>query len=301
MSQTTSIETILLDLMHSQEALRLELQRVASLYEIQARELSALKERLSANSESNYTLASLRLPPGLMPASGRPEDANNLNAVFRDIEGAFHPKKNSYLPQSAYVLYRQLQGLNMSFQRLAVITTANTELSEILSVTNSSSAVEFRVHGVDGPLQAIEYKRDSSPTIHWLPGSLQTLPFHIDFCDTLWIPDPFLASLILQCRGVFEGFAERVRKNIFFTLNTKDWKEHDARMIAHTAGFIELSRTFISETQSYITRFHESHGYYPLTGTPENVKTTVLYLLASKIPTPAFRLNCTDEASHEQE
>lgn len=299
MSQTTSIETILLDLMHSQEALRLELQRVASLHEVQARELSDLKKRLSANSETTYTLATLRLPSGLMPTSRRPEDADNLNAVFRDMDGAFHPKRNSYLPQSAYVLYRQLQGFDMSCQRVAVITTANTELSEILAVTNSPSAVEFRVHGVDGPLQAIEYKRDSSPTTRWLPGSIQTLPFHIDFCDTLWIPNPFLASLILQCRGVFEGFAERVRKNVFFTLNTKDWKEHDARTIAHAAGFIELSRMFVSETQSYITRFHETHGYYPLTGAPEGLNTTVLYLLASKIPTPAFSLNSADEASHE--
>ncbi|WP_068634869.1 hypothetical protein [Thauera butanivorans] len=308
MSEPTFTETLLLDLLRSQEAMRLDIQRLAHLCDDQARELAALRNTLSApapqaEAQSAVPLnASLTLPFGLLAPHGTPAPGDVLAAVRRDIAGAFHPPPDTLLPRAAYILYRQIQGLDLRTQRLAAITTARTELADMLAVTQAASAVELRLYSADGPLEIIEYDRSAPPSARWLPAGLPALPWLLESCDVLWIPDPFLASLTLRCRGVFEGFAERVRHGVLFSLNAGDWKENDARTIAHGVGFVEVSRPFGSGTNAYVTRLHESQGHYPLTNEPPAPSNGPLYLLASKIPSPAFRIGHADErneAPHE--
>ncbi|MDY0073352.1 MAG: hypothetical protein RBR77_11970 [Thauera sp.] len=301
MNSTASTEKLLLDLLQAQEAMRAEFSQLTRLCENLSHQIEALKNRscIEVQQRTSHS-ASLSLPSGLISSRGTIRPGKGaLDAVWRDIQGAFHPAPDTLLPNAAYILYRQIQALNLQGRRVAAITTPHAELADLLNITKAVSAQEFRASDINGPIEAIEYASNTSPISRNIFSGLHSLPTFLKSCDFLWIPDRFLASLLLRCNGIFEGFVERVHRQLLFTLDTEDWEEHDARSILHRVGFIEVSRPFETGENLYITRMHESQSYYSLTGTPPSSEDGPLYLLASKVPSPSFRITPAGEKPDE--
>lgn len=302
MSQATPPDTLLVDLLRAQEALRLELRHIVQLCEQQGRELQSLKAALTQYTPvtpphtvldtSSTSLWALRDPY---------QDAAGIAAFRRDARRVFHPPANVLRPDAAYIRYRQLQGLASPGRRIAALTTPRCALAELQQISGATVATELRLCHMDGPLELVEHSRDGHSSSHWQAAGLLALPWLLPPCDLLWIPDPYFASVVLKLDGVLEGFAEKVAHGVLFALDTQDWDEDTARRIAHGAGFFEVVRPFAAHLQRYITRLHESQGMYTLLAPAVPTAGGPCFLLASKRPTPAFQLTPAadqDETNH---
>lgn len=291
MNTSAPLNALLIDLLRTQEGLRLDVQQLTRLCQQQALELQALKGALRNEARDPAPSSQVQAPSILWALRQPYQNAAEISAFMSDARRTFHPSANTLLPNSAYIRYRQIQGLSLSGQRIAALTTPRCELAELRQVTGAHSAQELRICHVDGPIEIVEHHPDGRSESHWLSGSLLALPWLLARCDLLWIPDPALASLVLKLDGLVEGFAEKVALGVQFMLDTQLWDEDAARRILHGAGFVEVVRPFAAGPQRYITRMHESQGCYPLIAPTAPASPGPSCLLASKRPTPAFDLH----------
>lgn len=302
MSDTLQSNALLIEVLRTQELLKLEFQRMAQLIEIQREEITALRHTNTSlfNSRPDHSefieetagFAAYAIPYGLNPPQKSQDRQRHLTAVHHDIEAAFYPSPHALHMNSAYIRYRQIQGLDLRGKRIAVLTTANVEYSDLLEATRADETVELRLHSITGPFTLAYRTQTGSNNVQIHTGGIESVFFGLDTCDFLWIPDPHLSSLVLRCRGAIERIAERVRENFLLSIRSDQWDENEARLQIHTAGFTEITRLLKSAETPYVTRYHEMRGYYVHVAATlsDDTQVSTQFLVASKIPSASFRI-----------
>jgi hypothetical protein len=217
---------------------------------------------------------------------------DHLDAVNRDIQGAFFPSPLSHHHAAGYMRYWQLLNLDLAGKRIGVLTTTCAEYVDVLETTQAAECVEIRLHSVQGPLTAITSDRSGKHVVKDHGGDLESALLPLEGRDLLWIPDPSLASLVLRCQGLIRQIGERT-ESFLFSIRAKDRQEDILRVSLHGQGFTEIRRISESETTAYVTRRHETRGLYPLTlprSTEKDEAPSLRILLATKQPSASFRL-----------
>lgn len=303
MSEKSALNDLLVETLRTQELLKIEFQRMVQALEAQSAELLALRQANAAllqqvterlqRLELSPTREAFSLPYGLKEPYQQQKERSETEGVFRDIQRAFYPPPSPQGLSSAFIRYRQVMGLDMDGKRIGVLTTGANECAELQEATLASKTVELRLHTINGPFTVIRRNEAGYKSELVQQGDIESAVLHLENCDVLWIPDPFLSSLILRCQGTVERISERIRERFLFSIRTEDWREDDARMRVHLAGFNEISRLLESAENAYVTRFHEARGFYvhraPRDMDAPPPETEIL--LASKIPEPSFRFS----------
>lgn len=292
-------DPLLLETLRTQEFLKVEFQRLAQLLAAQADELKALRQShetlsqtLERAEQGARPPAGIVMPYGLRNRDPEQDDQQHLAAVHRSIESAFYPPPSPQFLNPAFIRYRQLMSLDLRDKSIGVLTTTCCEYPDLIEAASASQMLEVRLHAINGPFTLFHRTNSGDSESQTLPGDIESAVLHLIGCDLVWVPDPYLSSLLLHCQGALERISERVRERLLFSIRTEDWQEDEARLRTHRAGFTEVSRLLESKAEAYVTRYHEIHGFYVLTAPPElsEVGTGTLFLIASKIPSASFRI-----------
>lgn len=304
MNDAPQTDPLLIETLRTQELLKLEHQHLAKLLASQAEELKALRqtsetvlqtlERLGHAADTAATV----VPYGLRSRHPAQDEQHHFAAIHRSIESAFYPEASPLFLSPAFVRYRQLMSLDLQGKSIAVLTTTCCEYPDLLEATNAGRTREVRLHAINGPYTLLDRTHAGESVSQTCPGDLESAVLQLTGCDLVWVPDPHLSSLLLHCQGALERISERVRERLLFSVRTEDWQEDEARLRAHRAGFIEVSRLLEGAVGAYVTRYHEAQGFYVHVApqeAPAGAAPGTLFLIASKIPGASFRLAPTPQ------
>ena len=287
-------EPMIAEVIRNQELLQAEFQKMSALIEAQRAEISMLREKTNALIDQLESAVAHRptfpLPFGFLACMGRqgsPCDA--VERVHKEIAAAFYPEASPYLLDAPFIRYRQLNRIDLRGKRVAVLTTAASDYSDLTYATHASCCIELRLQSINGPLLSLTHSADGSAA-QTLPCDIESWPQTLDAVDTVWIPDPSLSALVLRCAGLVERICHSVGRQLIFSAAKDSWSEDEARERVHRAGFIETTR-LIDNGDAYITRRHEARGFVVVSGADSSLPPApVEYLVASKIPTAPFRI-----------
>ncbi|MDR1062574.1 MAG: hypothetical protein LBL48_01320 [Azoarcus sp.] len=275
------------------------LQKILDLLLTQEKRLQELSHDNSelAQKLEHLTLRSLPLPYGLQISQQTKDIHGHLFSVHCDIQNAFYLSPSHLMHHSAYIHYWQLRSLDLAGKHLCVLTTNRVEYTDLVEATGLGESLEIRLHAINGPFTVITRDKSGNYTESLHPGNLESVFTVINECDIVWIPDPWLSSLVLRCRGQIQQVCERT-KSLLLSIRTEDWNENTVRLLIHNVGFTEISRLAASEEENYVTRRDENLGFY-VYASPAAVSTLppILMLFSQKIPSPSFHcVNSTERA-----
>lgn len=290
--------TLLVEMLRTQEALKTEFQAIRTLLEKHDSELCAVRERIAQLAGPSAAgpagaVTPIALPLGLVPQGLDDGSAREVSrSIEQEIRRAFYPERTPYLLDAPYVRVRRLHEVDLSRHALAILSTLAWEHSDVFYATEAASAVELQLHSLRGPTSATHWQRGQVPTQRQhLTCDIESWPDALDAVDTLWIPDPSLAALVLRCKGLPERICARVRQQWIVSIDTESWDEDEARELIHRAGFTEIRRLAHDASAAYTTRRHESRGFVVIDqGDPAEGFTPTRHLIASKFPSASFRI-----------
>jgi hypothetical protein len=266
------------------------------LHEILARltkqgaDLEALRQENAALAQKIDGLATLcmALPEELRPPLSQGTFGEYLDAVNRDIQGAFYPPQPAFLHGAQFLRYWQLLNIDLAGKRLGVLTTTCAEYPDVLETTRAAECMEIRLHSIRGPFTSITVDQSGKHVTKDYCGGLESALLPLEERDLLWIPDPSLARLVLLCQGLLRRIGERM-ESFLLPIRVEDSQENVVRISLHRHGFTEIRRIPESEATAYVTRWHETRGLYALTP-PQPMETPVRILFSTKTPSASFRL-----------
>lgn len=306
MNDAPQPDPLLVETLRTQEFLKVEFKRLAQLIAAQADELKALRQShetlLQAMERANHDNSSpvgFVVPHGLRNRDPGRDEQQHLATVHRSIQSAFYPPPSPGFLEPAFVRYRQLMSLDLRDKSIGVLTATCCEYTDLLEATNASQTLELRLHTINGPFSLFRRTNSGEVESQTLPGGIESAVLDLTSCDLVWVPDPHMSSLLLHCQGAMERISERVRESLLFSIKCEDWKEDDVRLRLHRAGFTEVSRLLESAPDAYVTKHHESRGFYvhSVPSEPRMANATTLLLIASKIPSPSFRVTPANRES----
>lgn len=299
MTSADRTDSLMVEILRTQETLKAEFQTIRELLQAHDTELSAIRARLEQFEESarfghaTSDVFTTLLPHGLMP-QGLDDAAEReaARSIKREIPLAFYPERSPYLLDAPYVGVRRLHDVDLKGHTLAVLSTPAWEYSDAFLATEAACSIELQLHSVNGPISATRWVRGEAPTVpRRLTYDIESWPDALDAADTLWIPDPHLTSLVLRCVRLPEKICTRIRHQWVFSIDTEAWAEDQVRALVHRAGFTEIRRLSCDESTAYTTRRHESRGFVVIDQRDEATGLApTLYLLASKFPSASFRV-----------
>jgi hypothetical protein len=270
------------------------LQKILALLVEQDVRLKALQQENAMLAQRLDGIAGLcaAIPDGLRPPLRQGAFGDHLDAVNRDIQGAFYPPQSILIDHATFLRYWQLLNLDLTGKRVSVLTTTCAEYPDVLETTRAAEYTEIRLHSINGPFTLITTGQSGERKTKDHDGGLESALLPLEGFDLLWIPDPFLTSLVLRCKGQLQRICERA-ENFLFSFRTDDWKEDAVRFWLHVSGFTEIRRIPESNETAYVTRRHESKGCYvftPQRSTEKDNAPTIRLLLATKVPSASFLL-----------
>jgi hypothetical protein len=274
------------------------LQNILALLIEQDARLKALQEENTLLAQRLDGIAALctALPEGLRPPLGQGTLGEHLDAVKRDIQEAFYSLTSSY--HAGFLRYWQLLNLDLTGKRVGVLTTSNAEYPDVLETTQAAEYMEVRLHSINGPFTLMTTRQSGERAAKDYPGGLESALLPLEGLDLLWIPDPYMLSLVLRCQGQLLRICKRT-ESFLFSFRTGDWQEEKVRRMLHSCGFTEIRDVPESDETAYVSRYGETMAYVltPQRSAGKNAPPPPSkLLLATKVPSASFRLvSCAEE------
>ncbi len=289
---------LLIEALRTQEMLKGEFQAMRELIESHCSQLDALNQRIAElhggmETPSAHQRIATAVPHGLLPADLDDDAApEHLKRIHQQIGDAFYPDGSAYLLDAPYIRVRRLHGIDLQGQLLAILTTPAWEYSDMFLATDAGRSIELQFQSVNGPAWATSWQSATgSGDRRKLTCDIESWPDELDAVDTIWIPDPNLASLVVNCRGLPERICAKVRRQLILSIDTQYWPDDAVRERLHLAGFTEIRRLSHDAVGPYTTRRHESRGFVVIDRAESATDSQpILHLIASKLPTASFRV-----------
>jgi hypothetical protein len=190
---------------------------------------------------------------------------------------------------------QQLNTFDLAGARILVLSNINDNFLDVIHQTKAKRIIQISARSLLGPIQITN---SNNKLKKFKNASIDDLPFFTDGIDHLWIPDPYLASLVFRSADLTRQLSRNIKKSLIFSLiinpdseknmQSNSWTDRKIRTHLHANAFLEINNTNDSGGDELITHYHETKALHFIKGNPNNtVRQTIARLYcAQKLPSP---------------
>jgi hypothetical protein len=212
-----------------------------------------------------------------------------LHCIVDEHRMAFSPPPSRLHHHSPQIRMQQLDQFDVREKQVLVLTRTGQNYLDAIHQSKAKRITQISARSLLGPIE-IECTKHKKKIVK--QASIDDLYLFIEHVDYLWIPDPYLASLIFRSADLTGLLSQRIRTSMIFPINicreeslqTRDmaWTDNKIRSHLHANGFLEISNTADAEGVARTTRYHEAKAFYSIDGNNRDITRPVLRLYAAQ-------------------